>query len=405
VEYRLVSADSHVNEAPDLWESRLPSRLRERGPRLVRGDDGQDVWVAEGIGPMPLVWATNAAGQRPPDGPFEDHEMTISREEMVTGSYDPKARLTDMDADGVDAEVLYPGPFGGLGGGGGVAGLRDTELRTASIRAYNDWLSEFCAEAPERLVGLALIRLEEPDFAEAEIERSAALGLRGGVINAMPDMSGAPPIFSPTYERVWAKAEEARFPLSLHIGQTRSLSPLVEAAGRDGDQSTGSDDGGGNPLGTSGSGTGIAEMFFTMMCLDMAEPVSLLIFSGVLERHPGMRFAIAESGIGWIPFVLERMDYTFDRHRLWMKSGIGRRPSEYFHECFAATFQQDDETGLLARHIAGVGNLMWASDYPHTDSTWPYSRSVVDKLFHDVPEADRHQIVAANAVRFYGLDG
>jgi predicted TIM-barrel fold metal-dependent hydrolase len=402
VDYRLISADSHVNEAPDLWEARLPARLRERGPRLVRGDDGQDRWVAEGVPPTPLMWATNAAGQRRDDGAFEDHEMTIPREEMVKGSYDPHARLADMDLDGVDAEVLYPGPFGGLGTGGGVASLPDPELRAASIRAYNDWMSEFCAVAPERLIGLALIRLEEPEFAETEIERVAALGLRGGVINSMPDMAGAPPLFSPAYERVWAKAEEVGFSLSLHIGQSRSLAPLVEAASRGADRAPGGS--GGNVLSATGSGTGLAEMFFTMMCLDMAEPVSLLIFSGVLERHPGLRFAIAESGIGWIPFVLERMDYTFNSHRLWMKSVITRKPSDYFHDSFAATFQQDDQTGLLARHITGVRNLMWASDYPHTDSTWPHSQKVVESLFADVPEDERDLVVAQNALRFYRLD-
>jgi len=398
---RLISADSHINEAPDLWEARLPSGLRERGPRLVRTDDGNDVWVTEGLGPMPLMWATNAAGQREEGQPFEDHEMTITREEMVRGSYDPEARLADMDVDGLEAEVLYPGPFGGLGAGGGVAGIPDPELRLASLRAYNDWLAEFCAVAPNRLIGLALIRLEEPDLAAAEIERAAGLGLRGAVINAMPDTTGAEPLFSPAYERVWSAAEEAGLPLSLHIGHCRSLAPLSEAGQRTETAEAGSS---GNPLSASGTDTGLMEMFFTMVCLDMAEPVSLLIFSGVLERHPNLRFAIAESGIGWIPFVIERMDYTFERHRLWMKSGIPRKPSEYFHQSFYATFQQDDESGLLGRHISGVDNLLWASDYPHTDSTWPYSRKVVDELFVGVPDDERAKITAGNAARLYRLD-
>jgi predicted TIM-barrel fold metal-dependent hydrolase len=398
--YQLVSADSHVNEAPDLWENRLPRGFRERGPRLVR-DDGHDVWVAEGLAPSPLVWATNAAGQRAEGEPFDDHDMTISRDEMVRGSFDPRARLADMDTDGLDAEVLYPGPLAGLGGGGGIASLPDPELRAACISAYNDWLADFCSVAPARLIGLALVRLEEPTLAAAELERAATIGLRGAVINAMPDTAGATPIFSADYEPVWSAAEAAGLPLSLHIGHCRSLAPLAAAAKRSADEPTGSS---GNPLSASGSGTGLAEMFFTMMCLDMAEPIALLIFSGVLERHPGLRFVIAESGIGWIPFVVERMDYTFDRHRLWMKSGIRERPSDYFHRSFHATFQQDDRSGLLARHIAGVDNLLWASDYPHTDSTWPYSRHVVDDLFRDVPGEERAKITAANAVRLYRLD-
>jgi predicted TIM-barrel fold metal-dependent hydrolase len=112
---------------------------------------------------------------------------------------------------------------------------------------------------------------------------------------------------------------------------------------------------------------------------------------------------VAESGIGWIPFVLERMDYTFNRHRRWMKTGITEKPSEQFQRSFHATFQQDDETGLLARHITGVDTLMWASDYPHTDSTWPYSRKVVEGLFADVPADERARICSGNARSLYGL--
>lgn len=394
--YGLISADSHINEAPDLWETRLPKAMRERGPRLVRTEEGQDQWVIDGLGPMPLIWATNAAGQHEEGQPFEDHEMTITREEMMRGSYDPEARLADMDTDGLDAEVLYPGPLGGLGGGGGVAGIPDMELRLASIRAYNDWLAEFCEVAPQRLIGLALVQLESPEFAAAEIERAAGIGLRGVVVNAMPDTTGAEPIFSPAYEPVWQAAESNEMPISLHIGHSRSLAAIMAAM-------SASKRDAGNPLSSSGSGTGIAEMFFTMTCLDMAEPVSLLIFSGVVERHPALQFAVAESGIGWIPFVIERMDYTFSRHRLWMKSGIKEEPSHYFRNNFHATFQQDEETGLLARHISGVETLMWASDYPHTDSTWPYSRKVVDELFADVPEDERKMITSQNAARLYRI--
>jgi predicted TIM-barrel fold metal-dependent hydrolase len=403
VDARLISADSHVNEAPDLFEKRLPPRLRERGPRLVRGDDGTDAWLIEGLAPMPLVWATNAAGQRREGEPFDDHDMTLAREDMVLGSYDPHARLADMDLDGLDAEVLYPGPLGGLGGGGGLAAIPDPELRHASIGAYNDWLAEFCSVAPGRLVGLALIRLEEPDSAALELRRVAELGLRGAVINAMPDTAGAPPIFSPVYAPVWSAAEDLGMPLSLHIGHSRSMSALVEASARTRLDSQPRPDSH-NPLSASGSATGMLEMFFTMMCLDMAEPVSLLIFSGVLARHPRLQLVVAESGIGWIPFVLERMDYTFDRHRRWMKSSITERPSDYYRQSFHATFQQDDVTGLLARQIPGVDTLMWASDYPHTDSTWPRSREVVEDLFVSVPDDERRKITSANAAALYGLN-
>ena len=158
-------------------------------------------------------------------------------------------------------------------------------------------------------------------------------------------------------------------PLSLHILHSRSTTPLTEAAHREA-QLTGGAEGLQSVLNHVGSGTGVFETYMTMMCLDMAEPVALIIFSGLLERFPGLSFAIAESGIGWIPFTLERMDGIFHTHRNWMQSVITKPPSEYFHEHFFATFQQDDDSGILGRYISGVDNLMWASDYPHTDTTF-----------------------------------
>ena len=136
----LISADSHINEAPDLWEGRLPAGLRERGPRLVHTDDGQDVWLAEGLDPMPLFWATNAAGQRREGEPFDDHEMTIGRDDMMRGSYDPVARLADMETDGLDAEVLYPGPLGDwAGAGASPASPTTSSARRRSAPTTTGW--------------------------------------------------------------------------------------------------------------------------------------------------------------------------------------------------------------------------------------------------------------------------
>ncbi|MCU1463650.1 MAG: hypothetical protein JWO37_3725 [Acidimicrobiales bacterium] len=400
--YGLVSADSHVNEAPDLFQTRLPKAMRDRGPRIRTDDSGQDCWFTEGLPPTPLSFGVHAAGKRREGEAFEGRSLFISRDEMVKGSYDPHARLTDMDTDGLDAEVLYPGPLGGLGGGGTLASITDRDLRHASIRAYNDWLADFCAVAPERLIGIALVRMEEQEFALAELERAAQLGLRGAIVNAMPDLMGAPGLFSRSYDPFWAKAGEVGLPLSLHILHSRSTPPLAEAARREAEL-TGAADGLQSVLNHVGSGSGVFETYMTMMCLDMAEPVALIIFSGLLERFPSLRFAIAESGIGWIPFTLERMDGIFHAHRNWMKTVITRPPSEYFHEHFFATFQQDDDSGILGRAISGVDNLMWASDYPHTDTTFPYSRKVVDRVFESVPPDEREKITSTNARRLYGL--
>ncbi|MGO9874838.1 MAG: amidohydrolase family protein [Acidimicrobiia bacterium] len=401
--YGLVSADSHVNEAPDTFSARLPSRLRPRGPR-IETVDGQDCWVTEGLPPAPLSFGVHAA-DKPRDGrAFTNRKLHVSRDEMVKGSYDAHARLHDMDLDRLDAEVLYPGPLGGLGGGGTIAAIADDELRHACLRAYNDWLADFCAVAPDRFIGIALTRIEEPELAVAELKHAAGRGLRGAVVNAMPDLAGGAPLSSRVYDPFWACAQEAELPLSLHILHSRSTPPLTAAASRDPHMQ-----GGGNHAGTQsvldhvGAGTGLFETYMTMMCLDMAEPVALLIFSGIFERFPRLRFSIAECGIGWIAFALERMDSIFDQHRNWMGSVITRAPSEYFHEHFTATFQQDDDSGLACRSLIGVDNIMWASDYPHTDTTWPHSHDVVNSLFADIPADERERMTNRNARRWYGL--
>jgi predicted TIM-barrel fold metal-dependent hydrolase len=237
--YGLVSADSHVNEAPDLFESRLPATLRERGPRIRADESGQDCWFTEGLPPTPLSFGVHAAGKRREGEAFEGRGLFISRDDMVKGSYDPQARLADMDTDGLDAEVLYPGPLGGLGGGGTLASIADRDLRHACIRAYNDWLADFCAVAPDRLLGIGLVRMEETEFAIAELERVANAGLRGAIVNAMPDLMGSPGLFSRSYDPFWAKASEVGLPLSLHILHSRSTPPLAEAARREAEQTGG----------------------------------------------------------------------------------------------------------------------------------------------------------------------
>ena len=211
----------------------------------------------------------------------------------------------------------------------------------------------------------------------------------------MPDTTGAEPIFSPAYEPVWQAAESNQMPISLHIGHGGSLAAIVAAM-------SASKRDAGNPLSSSGSGTGIAEMFFTMTCLDMAEPVSLLIFSGVVERYPDCSSRSPRAAS--VGYLRDRADgLHIQSAPVLDEVRHQKEPSHYFRHNFHATFQQDEETGLLARHISGVETLMWASDYPHTDSTWPYSRKVVDELFAHVPEDECKMITSQNAARLYRI--
>src|SRR5947209_12770262 len=264
----VISADSHINEPPDLFVARAPAAYRERVPRVVPADEGE-MWVFESGKPRPLG-LDSAAGKRPE----EFRRSGVSYRDMRAGAYDPAARLPDMDADGVDAEVIYPGT------GFRLLKMADPDLALVCCRAYNDWMAEFAAFAPERLVGLGLLPAPEVAPMVEELRRCARLGLRGAILPALLD---GPAYNDPAFEPLWAEAAAQRFPLSIHIGGVRGL--VLD----------------GGPPGTS-------EAYVLLGGLALAEPLALILYSGAFARHPDLRLVLVEGGIGWLAFLVERMD-------------------------------------------------------------------------------------------------
>ncbi len=358
--YSLISADSHINEPPTTFVDRVPSALRERAPHVESTENG-DVWVFETGAPRP-IGLDSMAGRK-----FQDYKRSgHSYQEMRAGAYDPRARVEDMDQDGVDVEVIYPGT------GFRLNAIEDPELQLACMRAYNDWLAGFCAAAPERLVGLGLVPVQDVDAAVAELRRAAGLGLRGAVLPAQP----ARYYSDLAYEPLWAAAEELQLPLSFHIGGLRGMTMSGDA--------------------------GTILSYMAMGKLALAEPVSMLIFGGVLERHPGLQMVLVEGGFGWLPYFVTQMDAMFDRHQYWTGAKLAETPSFYFRRQVRATFIED-RAGMAVIGLVGADNIMWSSDYPHSDSTWPNSRQYVAEQFQGVAPEDRHKIVAGNAAALYGL--
>jgi len=360
----LVSADSHVVEPGDVWTSRMDRRWGDRTPRVVghRGQPGA-VFVCEDVPPFGIA-AFSGADVAPEELPSH---FTKGYERVRPGGWDPTARLRDQERDGVVAEVIYPSLALQL------FRIRDAEFQAATFRAYNDWLAEFCGHAPGRLAGVALIPLHDVSLGVAELERAARLGLRGVMIwSSAPDDR---PYSDPAYEPFWAAAEGARLPLSLHLGT------------------------GAVPLGGTAGMLAVAYMFTHHAA---QRSIVQMIFGGVLERHPVLRIVSVENDIGWIPHYLDRLDHAGDKFRAFHPH-LGLRPSEYFRRQVAATFQED-RIGILLRDAVGREGLLWASDYPHTDSTWPRSREVIARDFADVPAAELRSIVCDNAARLYGLE-
>ena len=299
-------------------------------------------------------------------GLYSDGEAGIPR---LT---DPELRVKDQDLDGIQGEVLY----GVLGASGR---LNDDEAAAELLRIYNEWLADFCAKKPERYAGLASIPSHDVDAAVDEIERVAHRGGLSGVEVANSyDMA---PLFDPSWEKLWAVAEEAGMPLHYHTIGPRPDYDFQNMEGLAGRQAF--------------------AVFITSFQLAMAKIIMEIIYGGVLEAHPNLKVVIGESGIGWIPYALEHMDLEWEDQ--FQDLTLKMKPSDYWRrQCFAT--YQSDPIGLRLLDILGEENVMWGSDFPHPDGVWPDSQTFIEREFKGVDEAVKQKIVCANAAALYGFD-
>ncbi len=382
-----ISADSHVVEPADVFAG-LAERFGDAAPRIVATEDGESMVIpARGARGGPVArpgvagWRLDGALGAPPEPgrkPRPEDPLDPGIRARFRGGYaglrrgilDPRARTEDQDVDGVAAELLYPSLYLGL------FGLESPELVAACFANYNDWLLEFCSRTPARLHGLALIPLQDPQAGRTELERALRRGFRGGCIPCTAPHGTA--YSDPRYDPIWARAAEAGFPLAMHIGTDAWRPPR---SGPD----------------WLGSIVGYAGAVATVQAT-----VAELICGGVAHRFPGLRLVCTEWNAGWIANWLDRLDQGFERARASAVDYLDRRPSEYWHRQFFATVE-DDRAGVLTRELCGVHNLMWGNDYPHRDSTWPCSKSVLERLFAGVPDADRDAITRENVVALYRL--
>ena len=367
----VLSSDSHVFEPPDLWTTRIDRAFRERAPRMVR-IDGADQIVIEQDQVLSGIGLISNAGAR-----FEAPE-TISGnarfEDVHRGGWDQAQHLADMRLDGVAGEVLYPsqGLF--------YFRIKDGALMSAIFRAYNDWLAEFCATDPARLKGIAMVNLDDVEDGLRELERTAKLGLAGAMITEYPLEDRR--YDQPDYERFWAAAAALGMPISLHTATRRQ--GKIRGAGH-------------KTLRDASSRA--TKAFYP--ALSMCD----LILSGVFERHPALTLAIVEFELSWAPHLLDTMDYTYrERHEeaIYRFKG-GMKPSDFFHRNVVLSFQED-AIGIRLRDVIGPDNMMWGSDYPHSESTFPRSRKILEEILAGVPEDEQAKIVGGTTARVYGFD-
>jgi predicted TIM-barrel fold metal-dependent hydrolase len=367
---QIVSVDDHVIEHPRVWLDRMPAKYQDDAPRIERSPDGNDWWLYEGA--KAGNFSLNAvAGKHPREFGVDPR----SYDDMLRGCYDIADRIKDMDTEGVHAQLCFPN-FAGFAGRI-FAESKDKQLGIDSVRAYNDFiLDEWCAYNPERQIPLIMTPYWDVEATVAEIERTAAKGARSATFPELPDRLGLPSWHTDHWDPVLAAASAAEMPLSLHFGS------------------------GGAPLASPEAMTTNWTVGISLFGLNSMTAMTELLLSPVFHKFPQLKIALSEGGIGWMPYILERVDFVWERHRYWNDVNFDARPSELFakhiYGCFIA-----DNAGIEARHRIGVDNIMFESDYPHSDSQWPHTRKYIEEALANVPDEEARKICELNARTLY----
>lgn len=381
--YEIISADTHITEPPDIWRNHLPPKYQDLAPKLVKDHEGGDAWLFAGAAHPDPIGLTTTPGKR-----FEEFRWHgVTYDSVRAGCYNGKARLEDMDIDGVDAEVIFP-PQRTIGH---WLGNPNDEIVLAGVDAYNAFAFDEFAADPRRQFPMYQIPSTGIDDAVRYVGKAREKGAKGVVISCWPSGKAA---VSAEDDKFWAACVEADLPVTIHIN-------LVDRESRMKAQQAGSAATSGVKKGAPSANQraigGMAGVFA------QAPPsIGAMIFSGMFDRFPVLKIIYIETGVGWIPHFMEQLDDRYWRNRGWGEINIVDPPSHYWYRNFAATFIMD-VIGLRIRHAVGVDNMMWSTDYPHHGCDWPYSRKVIDETFVGIDQDEREKILAGNAIRLWKL--
>ena len=389
---QIISVDDHVIEPAHLFSTWLPSKHRERGPQHVRTGIGELRFVGNGYqlsvdpdGPPADWWfyedlrypyKRNIAAVG-----FDRDDMTlegITYDEMRRGCWDPKARLEDMDTNHVEGSLSFPSfpRFCGQT----FAEAKDKEVALACVQAYNDWMvEEWCGDSDGRLIPLVIIPLWDPQLAAAEVRRNAARGVHAVCFSEMPSKLGFPSIHTDHWDPFFAACEQTATTINMHIGSSSSM-----------------------PAGSPDAPPAVqASLSFNNSMASLAD----WLFSGKLVRFPGLTLAYSEGQIGWLPYMLERVDDVWREHRAWggVRDVVPEPPSTYYRRNMFGCFFRDKH-GIASLDEIGVDTVTFETDYPHVDSTWPDTKKLAEEMFAGLDEATVAKVVRGNAIRMLSLD-
>jgi predicted TIM-barrel fold metal-dependent hydrolase len=393
----IVDGDGHVMEEPnDIWtpERIDVERWRDWVPRKEVEDEIYETTyiggVVRGGGRELHDQMAAAVGMTPRQ--FYDLLESLRR----PGGHDPHARLADMDVDGIDAVVLYPSLAMFFGPVDEIAALHDVEFVHACLRAYNDWLAEFCAAAPHRLFGMAAVPLQDVERAVEETQRAVARGLKGVFIRPSAYVDELP-LNHRVYDPFWAACETLGVPVAFHPGVHVDTPGACRKFGLVAicENTTVTNMATSELYGGSALGQAVGN------CVDMIVTMGRLLMGGVCERFPSLQFVLLESSGGWVPSILERMDEQVQAFPL-ERRGLSMLPSEYFRRQCYVSFEPEEWNLAAAAEMLGTDRILWASDYPHPE----YHAGVVDDVRARVgkmPDEAQRRILGANAIECYHL--
>jgi len=360
-----------------MWADYLPPSLRERAPRIEHADDC-DYVIFEGKRRKVNLISAQAGRSG------KDFKMEGRVSDARAGGWMPKARLDDMDQDGMDRAVMF---------GGGPLGTGDAELFKASFGAYNRWLADFCQYAPERFAGVGYVPMQDVDESIAMMRDFVKRGLKAVNIPAFPmsaaknlkssesqmmaltgDINSERTYSDPEFDPFWKAVCDLGIPVTIHLG--------------------------GRPVRFTEPKFFLSDLL--MSKFGMGEPIAIMIYGGVFQRFPDLKLASVESGVGWFAFASNYMDETWKKQRYWVNSVLEHEPSYFWERNIYGSFIHD-RAGILMREFPGAGNIMWSSDYPHSETTFPDSQKIIEQLFKGVPEDEKNMIIGGRAKELYNL--
>jgi predicted TIM-barrel fold metal-dependent hydrolase len=360
----LVSVDDHIIEPREMFDAHIPQQYRDRAPRVLTDDDGSEYWLFEGE--RAAYMGLNAVAGCPP----EEYGLNPT-------CYDVHERVRDMNANGVLGSLnfpTFPHFCGQL-----FARQPDRDLSLAVVRAYNDWhIDEWCGAHPGRFIPCGITPYWDPALMAEEVARIASKGCHAVTFSENPEKLGHPSLHSDHWDPFWEACQENGTVVCLHIGSSSSL--LLTATDAP------------------------ADVMISITPMNSFLALNDLMWTPIFKKFPGIKFAMSEGGIGWIPYALERMDYVYEHHHSWTGADFGgRRPSDVYRDHIVTCFI-DDASGLELRHRVGVDSITWECDYPHSDSTWPQSPELLGKSLGGIPDDEVDKMTHINAMRVFQFD-